>query len=286
MAACIRYNRDANFENIYLQIITPQLYIKSRKAPKPEGFVQHSSTLETIKNHPIYLIWNSGTISKIYRTPSEPQSLLNYKKGIASLFQFQLLDGTNDESDASGSCTVIYTSIDPHSFSKTKLRCQNPSTLSHPNPLFSTSIKSQRQATYNLNYDNNRLESIVTQEVHKTETNYDANTNIHTIQKLQFVSDGSGEVYKAPTLQSVLQKIEGDTGFQLVEDTLVTQPEDMEGAISFAKGVKENKEWLRVDKLGTVKSANAFLKLVTIARRTGKEEFMKVLKHARNKEIL
>lgn len=69
------------------QLLSPKLQIKSRKAPSPEGFVYHSSTLESIKNAPFFIHWDNGHVKSVYINKNEVISTVNLKKGIASLFQ-------------------------------------------------------------------------------------------------------------------------------------------------------------------------------------------------------
>lgn len=69
------------------QLISPQLHIKSRKAPAPEGFVTHASKLENLNNGPFLIHWVNGKITAIYLDQQEEISLSNLKKGISSLFQ-------------------------------------------------------------------------------------------------------------------------------------------------------------------------------------------------------
>lgn len=70
-----------------LQLVNPKLSIKSRKAPAPEGFVLHSSKLEELKNAPFLIHWNNGLVKSVYVNQNEVISLVNLKKGVASLFQ-------------------------------------------------------------------------------------------------------------------------------------------------------------------------------------------------------
>lgn len=69
------------------QLKSPQLLIKSRKAPAPEGFDVHKSYLETLQNSPFLVYWKSGKIEDVYLDTKEEISITNIKKGIASLFQ-------------------------------------------------------------------------------------------------------------------------------------------------------------------------------------------------------
>lgn len=76
-------------------MIAPKLYIKSRKAPSPEGFVEHASLLDTMQNEPFYAIWKSGNIQNVFIRKDESISLTNFKKGIISLFQVKEIECTN-----------------------------------------------------------------------------------------------------------------------------------------------------------------------------------------------
>lgn len=53
----------------------------------------------------------------------EDTSLVNLKKALAGLFQYQLLDGEYDERDAAGSCAVGYASSGRNAFEKVWRRC-------------------------------------------------------------------------------------------------------------------------------------------------------------------
>lgn len=69
------------------QLRNSQLHIRSRKAPTPEGFSEHSSKLETYTNNAFFIHWNQGKVEKILLPKDQPLSLTNLKKGIASVFQ-------------------------------------------------------------------------------------------------------------------------------------------------------------------------------------------------------
>lgn len=71
----------------YLQLQYPQLLIKSRKAPAPEGFVTHGSKLDSLKNGPIFVHWVNGKIKNVYTVSGEDPAIVNLKIAVASLFQ-------------------------------------------------------------------------------------------------------------------------------------------------------------------------------------------------------
>ena len=66
------------------------MHIKSRKAPEPEGFIVHSSKLEGLKNLPYFVHWNAGKIEHVFVAEGEDLSMVNLKKGVASIFQVSI----------------------------------------------------------------------------------------------------------------------------------------------------------------------------------------------------
>ena len=103
----------------------PKLAIRSRKAPTADGFADHTSPLDDLANTlPVYLDWNSGKIINIYVSESESPSLVNLKKGIASLFQLQSATVNLNELDASGTCDASYKTVKGRTFLKKKTNCQ------------------------------------------------------------------------------------------------------------------------------------------------------------------
>ena len=133
--------------------MSPQLWIKSRKAPEPEGFVEHTSRLPETSSKPILVVWKNGKIQSIFTDPNDSVSSLNLKRGLASLFQYTTFDGEVQEKDASGLCKVVYTSLGPTSIEKTKISCKEsnlPPRIVHPNSLFGVKLTSSRNCTYDL----------------------------------------------------------------------------------------------------------------------------------------
>lgn len=135
------------------QLLSPQLWIKSRKAPEPEGFVEHSSRLDDISKKPALVLWQKGQLGPLYLDPSDDASTANLKRGLVSLFQYRTLDGDYMERDASGLCNVSYVSGGPHSFTKKKTLCNEeslPPKTQHSSPVFGARVDSLRRADYEL----------------------------------------------------------------------------------------------------------------------------------------
>lgn len=111
----------------------PKLSIRSRKSHTPDGFADHTSPLDSLAStSPVYVEWQDGKISYIHSDKAESPSIVNLKKGIAGLFQLQTSESQHTETDASGTCHVVYEQVNDRKFSKTKSNCkyQRPNSYS------------------------------------------------------------------------------------------------------------------------------------------------------------
>lgn len=153
-----------------MQLSSPQLWIKSRRAPEPEGFVEHSSKVGETAEKPFLVIWRHGHVQAVYMDAAESVSSANLKRGLASLFQYRTLDDEHiHQRDASGLCNVTYVSLGPQSIQKQKTDCVQsslPRRKLHPNPVFDVSLASTRNATYTLTHSL-LPERVVEHEAHR-----------------------------------------------------------------------------------------------------------------------
>ncbi|XP_059045786.1 microsomal triacylglycerol transfer protein-like [Achroia grisella] len=108
------------FHRSYL-LQSPKLHLR-RNRLKAE-FLPHPSVWDSHTDSIFYAHWKNGVIESAHLDPSDVPDVLNYKKSLISLFQFQAVDGEHVESDISGKCDVIYESISTTTFKKTKVRC-------------------------------------------------------------------------------------------------------------------------------------------------------------------
>ncbi|PNF28005.1 hypothetical protein B7P43_G13850 [Cryptotermes secundus] len=286
---------DPNDKLLQLELSSPQLHIKSRKAPEPEGFVVHTSKLEDLKNLPYLVHWNTGKIEHVFLAEGEDLSMVNLKKGIASLFQFQILDVTQTEKDASGKCQVSYKSLDPHTFLKTKTDCISGKTVPfilHPDKVMGTSVTSKREAKYVLSNDMSVVKSIMASETHNmvVEMWKDAGGSVSARQHL-FLTDTDGKVLpiKTSSVEEAVQEIEKNLKTTFTKQILVTErepPACQEDCPTLHKLVKENHDHLKDENIGTTRSATIFIKLLNVARESKMEDIYKVLKSSKNKDIL
>ncbi|KAM3959626.1 uncharacterized protein ACR2FA_006277 [Aphomia sociella] len=100
---------------------SPKLYLRVKQGNGE--FLPYHSMWDSHADSMFYAHWKSGVINTVYLDPSEEAEILNYKKSLISLFQFQALDGEHVETDISGKCNMFYESISTTSFQKTKREC-------------------------------------------------------------------------------------------------------------------------------------------------------------------
>jgi microsomal triglyceride transfer protein large subunit len=272
---------------ISVKIVSLQLWIKSRKAPKPEGFIEHSSRLVDIPKDPILLLWNNGQILNAYAISTESLSSLNLKRGIASIFQYKTTDGIFQEKDASGLCNVTYNSLTPRSFKKTKLFCKRNKN-EHPN-LF---LGVQHNSIYTIKYG--LTEALLPREIFENEKHEtsltarpEAGTSVTANRVFQLLPGVSKENrIIASTFTEAINKF--DPRYVEIsieaENEYIACPES--GCLTLDAVLDNSRSALEESALGKAKSASAFLKIVPLLRVASVESLVKILKSPRNHDIL
>ncbi|XP_015110890.1 microsomal triglyceride transfer protein large subunit isoform X1 [Diachasma alloeum] len=281
------WNDPEDFDVLLLEIklLTPQLYIKSRKAPEPEGFVEHSSKIDDIPQHPIYLLWQNGEILKTFLSPDETISSANLKRGLVNLFQYRTSDGEYRERDASGVCNVTYESRGPRVIAKSKDHCEEISLSQrdqHPNPVLGVSLDSTRFAAYTL--DPSLLPiKIEETEIHEVtlQAKPEVGATVTTQRILQETRRVSASRIDGRSVRDAIVHLQ--PGYKEVEIDLqvepITCPES--GCRTLEELIEQNREALENSALGTAKSAAAFLKLIPLVRDAPADDLTKILKSPR-----
>ncbi|XP_034947067.1 microsomal triglyceride transfer protein large subunit [Chelonus insularis] len=273
-----------------VELKSPQLWIKSRRAPEPEGFIEHSSKLDQISESPILLLWKKGEILKVFLGNDETISSGNLKRGLASLFQYQDRDGEFREHDASGGCNVTYTVMDANRILKTKKFCDEINLSEkneHPNPILGVNLQSTRITDYELN---SQLLPIFIDEIEQHEVTLKVKPEAGTtVSSQRIIKEIPGHVnvkkINANNLKDALARFQ--PGYR--EAKIDLQVEKItcsdSGCLTLEKVIEENRDALENSALGTAKSAAAFLKLIPIVRETPVEELTRILKSPRYKTL-
>lgn len=290
---------------------SPKLHIRSRKAPAPDGFVVHTSNLDSLSNSPFLVQWNHGKIQKILLAKDEPLSLANLKKGIASLFQvthtdfrkqnhiinkfvfqFKVLDDQINETDSSGHCTVSYISTGPNSFTKSKSSCLSSDLpyISNPDLIFSTNVESSRTGKYEMDEENKYLKSIQFEEKHEmlVAAKEDVGNKVEAHQSLVLKEQKNCEVVNGNSIEEVVDKLRSRDGITFTQESLLTEREvvQAEDAKTFQNIVNEHRDNLKTKLLGTLSSAKVIARLISVGRLANKEDIVKTLGAKKNQKIL
>lgn len=106
-----------------MQLESPQLYLQKFKV-EPVDYDEKSSTLKSLHKATFYATWQQGTIGSLFIPQTKDSSQDNFLRSVASLFQYQLIDGeTMQEDDISGSCDVKYIAKSSTKYMKYKTNC-------------------------------------------------------------------------------------------------------------------------------------------------------------------
>lgn len=183
----------------------------------------------------------------------------------------------------------------PTSFTKTKKVCQSSEDtphLIHPDELFSVTMTSNREASYEMSHDLSSISVLRTKESHEVIVNIrqEAGNKVETVQEMVLKKTGTITPLIGDDLGEIVEKISEESGWMFSHETLMTEVErkmcqDAE-CPSFAKLVKENIENLHSENFGKIKGASGFLRILNAARDAKKDEILKVLKGKSFKKIL
>jgi len=277
---------------------SPKLSIRSQKAASADGFLPHSSPLDSeSKAATVYLDWNDGKILRIFSSSSESPSFLNLKKGLASLFQLHNAKGEFQEVDASGRCNVKYEQREEATLLKKKTGCNLLSSLpvesqfSRSEKILGVSWKTENQWKYNLKKDMDIVEHLTATEVHsmRVALRRQAGASVISRQYLHLSSEsqtenrliGSSVEEAIKSAASEMQLVE--SSLQVVEENLKCQGSSCR---SFAKAVNDLRKDLQASKLASSQAADAFVKLIPVVRRSTATDILAVLKDVKNKKII
>lgn len=112
-------------------------------------------------------------------------------------------------------------------------------------------------------------------------------SQIQVEQSLKLTKTGNIEGIQADKIEDALKQIEISEKLSFIKETLVTRiDETVEKKSEFIKHVKNLKDYLKTDNLGTLKPTKGFLKLINLAKVATKEDISKTLTQKKNKDIL
>ncbi|XP_063537583.1 uncharacterized protein LOC134746941 [Cydia strobilella] len=106
---------------LHFTLESPQLMLRGKH--QNAEFLPKPSIWDSMPSSEFLAVWSEGHITEALLDPADPPDVLDYKKALISLFQFQVEEGERNETDVSGYCHVHYDAVSELVFRKSKMQC-------------------------------------------------------------------------------------------------------------------------------------------------------------------
>ncbi|KAK4874325.1 hypothetical protein RN001_013685 [Aquatica leii] len=277
---------------LQFELLSPKLNVRSGKTPTGNGFMEHTSNIESYTNSKFFVHWSNGKIQKILLRKDEPLSLINMKKGIASLFQFQIENKDSDEIDASGHCQIKYNALGTNRFRKTKVKCQSSDLPYHsnPDPVLNTEVQSNSVVDYELDKDNKFLKAVNVYETHEMymKVKNSIGNVVNVRQSLLLTGTAKIDNLIAKNIDELVDNLSQKESWMFTQESLLTEQDVVSpvGTTSFQTIVKTYRNNLKTDAIGSISSAKVIGKLVAVGKTSTREDIAKTIGSKKNTHIL
>ncbi|CAG03740.1 unnamed protein product [Tetraodon nigroviridis] len=258
--------------------------------PRPEkSNILHGATAESLLGKtslaaltkPFLLHLRNGKAKAFYSYWSEPATIRNLKRGLASLFQVQLKSGKVVENDVSGRCTVAY-QAEKHRVTRTKLleTCKTAETgFTTQSQVLGVSRKSSSVTVFTL--EDGFIRSAVAEETHSLAVNArrSAAAQVVSRQTLTLVRTEAGPLeVPGKDVSGVVKSV--DAKLAAVGIMLEKVKSQCKGCPALFQHWQTLQKQLEPDQLSSATAPRSFLALIQSIRRASKDEILKVLKSA------
>lgn len=270
---------------VKLSILNPTLHSVARQDLSRELFA--------LPRLPVYFEWEAGRIGQVYVGDDDTTLAINIKKGIISLFQLRIEDGTHSEVDVSGECQVHYKVAEKGAVvTKTKLNCDTLDPIGRyrqVNPLLGIDISSFSSIVYNI--ENDIIKTVTASEklLASLSLRESLSAEVNVSQSLTFVETNPSQTLEARNIELLLRKLGKDKNHKLYGMPLGTTFESRQcnsiackSAVDLVTDYAQN---LHTQKIGTLEASVAFRELVKAFRETPKDSIVKILKDKRNEIV-
>lgn len=271
-----------------LTLESPQLNVRPHGSDSQTEFHYHESALENYQNSVFYGLWKQGNITDIYVDAAETVALVNVKKSLASLFQYQTKDGNFNEIRTSGVCKVTYQETSPTGIQRIKQSCKltdnKKQIFIRPEKPLQASLQSHRSTDYEF-FANGTVKKIDSRDYFHIALEANRNVGGTVDSIVVIVANGKPDEIDAVDYKSAkefLAKLKGYKGLKIEGKRQIQ--EDI-NKINIRKLVKDHKKALATSNVGTLQSAKAFLMILSAARYADKEDVVQILESKKLVEI-
>lgn len=270
---------------------SPELHVRPHKSDSQTEFFYHKSPLDGYVNKDFYAHWNYGKIEAVYIAENEPEALVNLKKGLMSLFQYQLLDGDLAEVDISGECLANYVSTSSTSYQKLKKNCKplNGTVLFGRTEVpLGVTVDSYRSTSYKVT-PHGSLDTVENRDFHaiRLQANRNVGGAVDSLLQLEWNGvEGKVAVIDVETIEEALKSIDWLKKQSLYVDASVVNSGSSDEPVSFKAVVKERLSDLEQSNLGKIGSAFTLVDILPAASKANQKEILQVLKARSTQDIL
>ncbi|KAM8879401.1 microsomal triglyceride transfer protein large subunit [Spinachia spinachia] len=272
---------------IQLAISNVRIGPASRRSEKKN--ILHGSTAEGVLGKtnlatltkPFLLYLRNGKAKAFYSYRTEPSTIKNLKRGLASLLQVQLNTGKVIENDVSGRCTVEYVAVKGQ-VRRTKIldTCQTAETgFTTHSQVFGVSRKSSSVTTFTL--EDGFIRSAVAEETHSLAVNVrrSAAAKVLSRQTLTLVGTEAGPLEAAgKDVAGAVKSI--DVKLAAVGIIAEKVKSECKGCPSLFEHWQTQQKQLEPASLSKATAPRSFLAFIQSIRKASKDEILTVLKSA------
>ncbi|KAM3913836.1 microsomal triglyceride transfer protein large subunit-like [Leptodactylus fuscus] len=185
--------------------------VHNKRNPGTTEYAAINAEKRSCLDAPIIFHWSSGKVLGLYSTGENDSLVLDLKRGLVSLFQFQPLSGTHVEEDVSGSCQVTYnTSKDFISKTKDLMSCIN-SEFGYDSDYKVLGVSWNSTCRANMSLIDSTIQKVFSEENHNLSASLRSQLGVHITarQQLEFISSqpGSPEI-QGESIDTVLGQLQ------------------------------------------------------------------------------
>ncbi|XP_004617690.2 microsomal triglyceride transfer protein large subunit [Sorex araneus] len=272
--------KDVNVENVNQQRGEKSVF-KGKTAPKIIG----KGNLEALQR-PMLLHLVHGKVKEFYSYQDEPVAIQNLKRGLASLFQTQLISGNGNEVDVSGDCKVTYQAqqdkvIKVKALDSCKIERPGFKTL---NQVLGVTTKSTSVTTYKI--EDSFVIAVLAEEIHAFGLNFlrSITGKIVSKQKLELKTTEAGpRMVPGKQVATVIKSI--DSKYTALPIAGQVYQKECKRCPSLSEHWKDVRQHLQPENLNKAQSVRSFLAFIQHLRTAKREEILQILK-GESKEML
>ncbi|XP_014382165.1 microsomal triglyceride transfer protein-like isoform X1 [Alligator sinensis] len=236
---------------------------------------------------PVFLHWNNGKVEGIYGDREEKPLILDLKRGLISLLQFQPHAGRITEEDISGSCKVVYT-VSKDSVVKTKdlQECTRPRFgFTSVNKIFGVQLQPISRSLYLMK--GSVIQSVLSEESHVVSLTLRSSTGIMITsrQQLELMSSsmpGLAEIHGQSLQEALDSLLEKHQPISLVSQPFKRMCTQCSSLKDYLKTVGNRRVRMDISKVSTTWQ---FHRLIQMLHSAKKRDVLQLLRKASEKTV-